>query len=146
MENTPPPPSATMRQKSPVLIGLRSSIDLGLLQINNQEVDVNAVNISDIKCDNVENILEEYKDKLEGLGKVALCKAKLIIDDSVKPVVQKQRKIPYNLKRKVLQEEKRFQSLGIIEDVPADEPTTRVTDLVIAPKPNNLDAINIVQI
>ena len=128
--------------KSGPLLGLRSSIDLGLLQINNQEVDVNAVNISDIKCDNVENILKEYKDRLEGPGKVALCKAKLIIDDSVKPVVQKQRKIPYNLKRKVLQEgREKVSKFRHHRRRTANEPTTWVTDLVIAPKPNNLDAI-----
>ena len=68
-------------------------------------------------------------------------KVKLIIDHSVEPVVQKQRKIPYNLKQKVLQEEKRLQSLGIIEDVPENEPTTWVTNPVIAPKPNNPDEI-----
>ena len=58
------------------LLSLRSSIaDLGLLQIYNQEVDGNAVNISDIKCNNVENILEKYKDRLKRLGKHALHKA-----------------------------------------------------------------------
>ena len=94
--------------KSGPLLSLRRSIDLGLLKIDNQKVDANAVNISDIKCNIVENILEEYKDRFEGLGKHALYKAKLIIDDSVEPVVQKQMKIPYNLKQKVLQEEKIF--------------------------------------
>ena len=84
------------------LLRLRSSI-------NNQKVDVNVVNISDIKCNNVENTLEEYKDRFEGLGKHALYKANLIINHSVEPVVQKQRKIPYNLKQSVLQEEKRLQ-------------------------------------
>ena len=106
------------------LLSLRCSRDLGLLQINNQKVDVNAVNISDIKYNNVGNILEEYKDRFEGLRKHSLYKAKLIIDHSLEPVVQKQRKIPYNLKQKVLQEEKRLQSLGIIEDIPENEPTT----------------------
>ena len=112
-----------------------------MLQINNQKVDVNAVSISDIKCNNVENILEEHKDRFEGLGKHALFKAKLIIDHSVEPVVQKQRKIPYNLKQKVLQEEKRLQSIGITEDVPENVPTTWVTNPVITPKPNNPDEI-----
>ena len=123
------------------LLSLRSSIDLGLLQINKQKVDVNAVNISDIKCNNADNILEEYKDRFEGLGEHALYKTKLIIDHSVEPVVQKQRKIPYNLKQKVLQDKKSLQSLGIIEDVPGDETTTWVTNPVIAPKPNNPDEI-----
>ena len=127
--------------KSGPLLSLRSSIDLGLLQINNQKVDANAVNLSDIKCNNVENILEEYKDRFEGLGKHALYKTKLIIDRAVEHVVQKQRKITYNLKQKVLQEEKRLQSFGIIEDVPENEPTTWVTNPVIAPKPNNPDEI-----
>ena len=127
--------------KSGPLLILRSSIDLRLLQINNQRVDVNAVNISDIKCNNVENILEEYKDIFERLGKQALYKAKLIIDHSVEPVGQKQKKIPYNLKQKVLQDEKRLQSLGIIEDLPENEPTTWMRNPVIAPKPNNPDEI-----
>ena len=79
--------------KSVPLLSLGSSIDLGLLQINNQKVNVNAVNISDIKCNNIDNILEEHKDRFEGSGKHALHNAKLIIDHSVEPVVQKQRKI-----------------------------------------------------
>ena len=123
--------------KSGPLLSLRSSIDLGLLQINNQKVNVNAVDISDIKCNNVENIVEEYNDRFEGLGKHALYKAKLIIDHSVEPVVQKQRKISYNLKQEVLQEEKRLQSSGIIEDVPENEPTTWVTNAVIAQETDN---------
>ena len=113
-----------------------------MLQVNNQEVDVNAVNIPDIKCSSVESILEEYKDRFERLGKHALYKAKLIIDDSVEPVVQKQRKILYNLKRKVLQKEKRLQISGIIEDILLDnEPKTWVIKPVIASKPNNPGAI-----
>ena len=44
---------------------------------------MNAVNISDIKCNHVENNLEEYKDRFEWLGKHALYKAKLIIDHFV---------------------------------------------------------------
>ena len=94
--------------KSAPLLSLRSPVNLGLLQINNQKVDVNAVNISDIKCNNVENILEQYKDRFGGLGKDALYKAKLIIDHSVEPVVQKQRKIPYNLKQKFFRKRKDF--------------------------------------
>ena len=45
------------------------------------------------------------------------------------------------MKQKLLQEEKRLQSLGIIEDVPENVPTTWVTNPVIAPKPNNPDDI-----
>ena len=63
------------------------------------------------------------------------------MDDSIEHVVQKQRKIPYNLRQKAPEEEKRLQNLGITEDVPDDVPTTWVTNPVIALKPNNPDAI-----
>ena len=59
-----------------------------------------------------------------GLGLHKTVKAKLIVDNSVTPIAQKPRKIPYNLEKKVKEEEQRLMGLGIIEEVPDSEPTT----------------------
>ena len=68
-------------------------------------------------------------------------KAKLIVDNSVTPIAQKPRKIPYNLEKTVKEEEQRLMGLGIIEEVPDSEPTTWCTNPVVAPKPHKPGAI-----
>lgn len=86
-------------------------------------------------------LMEEYPDVFTGLGKHTKIKAKLIVDESVTPVIHKQRKIPYNLEKKAKEEEQRLEELGVIEEVPDSQPTTWCTNPVIAPKPHNTEAI-----
>lgn len=62
--------------------------------------------------------MEEYPDVFTGLGKHTKIKAKLIVDESVTPVIHKQRKIPYNLEKKAKEEEQRLEELGVIEEGP----------------------------
>ncbi|KAK6171902.1 hypothetical protein SNE40_018325 [Patella caerulea] len=76
-----------------------------------------------------------------GLDKHKLYKASFIVDKTVKPVIQKQRKVPYNLEDKALAEEIRLINNNIIEDVPSTEPITWYTIPVTACKPHNKDAI-----
>jgi hypothetical protein len=85
--------------------------------------------------------MEKHPEVFSGLGKHKTIKAKLIVDDSVSPVVQKPRKVPYNLEMKVRAEEIRLRGLGVIEEVPDDVPTTWCTNPVVAPKPHKPDAI-----
>ena len=62
-----------------------------------------------------------------------------MIDPSVQPVVQKQRRIPLNLSEKAENKIKDLLSQDIIESVPDDEPRTWVSPAVIAPKPGSDD-------
>ncbi|CAB4021005.1 Hypothetical predicted protein [Paramuricea clavata] len=62
-----------------------------------------------------------------------------MIDDSVTPVVQKQRRIPVNLSDRA---ESKIQDLldqDTIERVPDNQPRSWVSPLVIAPKPDSND-------
>ncbi|CAB4015455.1 Hypothetical predicted protein [Paramuricea clavata] len=62
-----------------------------------------------------------------------------MIDDSVTPVVQKQRRIPVNLSDRA---ESKIQDLldqDIIERVPDNQPRSWVSPPVIAPKPDSND-------
>jgi len=88
-----------------------------------------------------EKLMEKYPQVFEGLGKHNRITASLIVDPSVAPVCLKQRKIPYNLAKKAKEEEERLKKIGVIEEVPRNEPTTWCTNPVIAPKPHNPSAI-----
>ena len=86
-------------------------------------------------------IVDEYHTVYHGLGLHKTVKAKRIVDNSVTPIAQKPRKIPYNLEKNVKEEEQRLMGLGIIEEVPDSEPTSWCTNPVVAPKPHKPGAI-----
>ena len=120
--------------KAPALLSFTTSLELGLISINNK--------ISSTPQDyDVEKLINAYPEVFNGLGKHNKIKAKLIVDESVTPVIQKQHKVPYNLAEKAKIEERRLQDIGIIEDVPVNEATTWCTNPVIAPKLNKPDSI-----
>ena len=54
------------------------------------------------------DILEEYADRLEGIGKMANTQVHLSISKDVKPVAQKTRRIPLHLRESVEQEIERL--------------------------------------
>ncbi|CAB4026068.1 Hypothetical predicted protein [Paramuricea clavata] len=71
------------------------------------------------------------------IGKAKTNEVSLMIDDSVTPVVQKQRRIPVNLSERA---EIKIQDLldqDIIERVPDNQPRSWVSPPVIAPKPDS---------
>ena len=73
------------------------------------------------------------------IGKAKTNEVSLMIDDSVTPVVQKQRRIPVNLSDRA---EGKIQDLleqDIIERVPDNQPRSWVSPPVIAPKPDSND-------
>ena len=139
------------------LISLETSVELGVLMIANtlqpspivptQTVVFNRpsptrTDQAQLKASGtIDNLVDAYQDVFTGLGKHKKITAKLIVDESVIPVVHKQRKIPYNLNEKAKREEQRLVEMEIIEAVPDDQPTTWCTNPVIAPKPHNPKAI-----
>ena len=132
------------------LLSLETSVELGVLMIANalqpsptlptQTVVFNQpsptrTDQAQLKTSGtIDNLVDAYQDVFTGLGKHKKIKARLIVDESVIPVVHKQRKIPYNLHEKAKREEQRLVEMGIIEAVPDDQPTTWCTNPVIAPK------------
>ena len=87
---------------------------------------------------NVNSIPEiaESSKLFEGIGKLKNYQLRLDIDETVKPVAQNQRRIPYHLRKQVKKELKNLQDLDIIEKVPDDVATPFVSPIVVVPKKN----------
>ena len=69
-----------------------------------------------------------------GLGKLRHQTVELLVDKDVKPVTQRQRRIPFHLRAKVETELKRLQDEDIIERVPDTEATKWTFPIVLMPK------------
>ncbi len=119
--------------KSPPLLSLATCLELDVIQLTNATITA--------ERPIEERLKEQYPEVFHGLGNHKRITAKLIVDTTISPVCLKQRKIPYNLVKKAEEEEQRLKKLGVIEDVPHNQPTTWCTNPVIAPKPNKPDAI-----
>ena len=87
------------------------------------------------------DIVDEYPELLEGMGKMQDVKVKFHVDTDVKPKQQSHRRIPFHMRKRVEDELKRLEQLDIIEKV--DGPTPWVSPIVVAPKPKKPDEIRI---
>ena len=95
--------------------------------------EINFVSLNnDHGSNNVQNLVREYSNLLEGIGKLKDRDIKLHIDESVPPVAQPHRRIPFHLREKVETELSRLESLDITEKV--DGATEWVSPIVVAPK------------
>ena len=69
------------------------------------------------KDKDVQNIVDKYPQVFQGQGKLQSKQIELIIDQAVKPVTQRQRRIPFHLRAKVEKELTKLQNDDIIEPV-----------------------------
>ena len=107
------------------LLGRSSSKDLGFLKIG---VTVNACesrNITDKKA----AVKAKYPQVFTGLGKLKNIQLKLHEDESVTPVAQAMRRIPFSRKQKVVDKLGELEALDVIEEV--DGPTSWINPLVV---------------
>ena len=102
------------------LLGYATATELGILQI------ANAVSVE-------RNIFQRYPGLFTGLGKIKDVEVKLHIDESVNPVHQTHRRIPFHQRKSL---EACVESL-LREDIiePAVGPTPWVSPVVLVPKP-----------
>ena len=97
--------------------------------------EINSVTAkSEISSRKVDNLVKQNSVLFQGIGKLKDREIKLHIDESVQPVAQPHRRIPFHLREKVENELDRLEQLDIIEKV--DGPTDWVSPVVIAPKKN----------
>jgi hypothetical protein len=75
------------------LLGQQTAVDLGLLKfcINNVKTNQN----------NMDNILSEFSDRFQGLGKLKDFQLQLYINKDVKPIAQPNRRIPFKMRQQV---------------------------------------------
>ncbi|GFS05684.1 retrovirus-related Pol polyprotein from transposon 297-like Protein [Elysia marginata] len=84
---------------------------------------------------NKENILQDYSDCFDGIGKFQ-GPYHIAIDTTIPPVIHGQRKIPISLKEKIKSELDEMSAQGIITKVKEGELTAWVNSLVYKEKPN----------
>ena len=108
------------------LLGRGTAEKLGVLHIG----PFHANNLSGrAECD----VCERYSSLFSGVGLVKGYELKLHIDDTVKPVAQHVRRIPFGLREKVDKKLDELLELDIIEEVP-EGPSEWVSPLVVVPK------------
>ena len=90
----------------------------------------------------VSTLLEEYAEVFEGVGHLKGFEQKLHIDDSVPPVAQTYRRIPFNLRPQLEKWLQESQDNDLIEPV-VNKSTEWVSGVVIVPKPKNPDEIRV---
>ena len=81
-----------------------------------------------------EQLVQQFPNLFQGIGKLKDANVRLHVDPSVQPVAQRARRIPFHLKKKVERELEKLEQHGIIEKV--EGPTPWVSPLVAIPKKN----------
>ena len=100
---------------------------------------LNLLHSGPFQADNVDSgglescIREKYKAMFTGIGLLKGYEFKLHIDESVKPVAQPVRRIPFGLRERVDKKLDELLKLDIIEEVP-DRPSGWISPLVVVPK------------
>lgn len=112
------------------LLGRSSSEELGVLK---EVVSENACEFKDV-TDKKAALKANYPQVLTGLSKLKNFKLNLHVDESVTPVAQAMRKIPFSRKQKVVDKLEELVALDVIEKV--NGPTSWINPLVSVERPN----------
>lgn len=88
-----------------------------------------------------EQIIDEFSDMFEGIGKIKDLQLQIHVDDSKAHVAQPHRRIPFHMRKKAEAELKRLEQLDIIEKI--EGPTPWVSPIVVALKPKKPEEIRI---
>ncbi|KAJ8037836.1 Ketimine reductase mu-crystallin [Holothuria leucospilota] len=118
---------------SGALLSYQTANELGLIQL------INAATLSTSNVSN--NLVGKYPNLFSGIGKLKNHMVKVHIDQSVQPVAQPHRRIPFKTRKKAEAELKVLEENDIIEKV--DGPTPWVSPIVVVEKTNALDKIRI---
>ena len=106
------------------LLSWRTSTDLELLKV------VKPIKHHDTPT--VEQLVTQYQDLFQGLGKLKDYQVQLHIDEGVTPVAQPHRRVPFHVRKQLEEQLKQDEELGVIEG-----PTPWVSPVVVAPKPKS---------
>ena len=139
------------------LLSIKASQKLDLLYISDQvlcqrpqqyfevfdDQDLNDVNgLEQFKGDDVaEQLIREYPEVCTGIGKKTDCQVDLHIDESVPPVAQPHRRVPFHIRKKLETKLCKLQGADILER--PDGPTPWVSPVIATPKPSDPDDIRI---
>ena len=111
------------------LLSYKTATALGILHIQ-----VNHVTDQSSPCLPPGTLPTKYPSLFQGIGKIKGVEVKLHIDETITPIAQQPRRIPFHIRKKVETELTNLEEKGIIERVYG--PTPWVSPLVITPKKN----------
>ena len=86
-------------------------------------------------------LVKEYDDLFRGLGSLKNYQIKLHIDESIPPVAQQHRRVPFHIRKKLDEELQQDEELGVIERI--EGPIPWVSPTVVAPKPKSPGKIRV---
>ena len=89
-----------------------------------------------------DDIVEQYPDRFQGIGKLKGVTCKLHVNPDIPPVAHQHRRIPFHVRKQTEKELQRLQNLDIIEPV-TDEPTPWVSPIQVVKKPNSENGVRI---
>ncbi|GAA6091502.1 uncharacterized protein LOC125138846 [Tachysurus ichikawai] len=98
------------------LLSHKTATELGLLHV---VLSTDIIQPTQYVAD---QLLSKYPNITNGIGKLKNVQVKLHIDDTVKPVAQPHRRIPFNVRKKVEKELQLLEDEGIIEKVQGPTP------------------------
>ena len=127
------------------ILGRKTAIELGMLRVGpaecpNSDQDFVAAIHSDVSPDTkhgLNKLLKDYDSLFDGVGKLQNYKHKLHLHPSVKPVIEKHRRLPFhqrNIASKILHD---LCQKDIIEKVPPGTPITHLSNIHLVPKDND---------
>ena len=111
------------------LLSYNDGKDLGMILVTNA---ISEESNQPEEKSNVKEILEEYKDRFEGIGKLKGIQVDLNVDPHFKPVAQPPRRQPFSVRQKMEEEIQHLLDQDIIEK--DSEPTGWVSPPVVTPK------------
>ena len=118
------------KQKGPTLLCFKTAQQLQIVSV--------AYNITS----SMPSIADEFHDRFQGLGKLRGAQCTLHVDETVQPVTQPHRRIPFHVRHQVEAEVKKLQDLDIIEPV-TNQPTPWVSPIRVVPKPKQQNQIRL---
>ena len=126
------------------LLSEASALSMGLVKYNEHFLVRKLGNASPetviLRKEKISKILDENRQVFsDKIGKFNKHQVTLIINLDVKPVIQKPRRVPFNLEKKAFMKVRELESQDIIERVPDNDVKTWISPPVIAPKPSSND-------
>ena len=110
-------------------ISATTAQDLGLISLHINKV-------TELKDKKLGKIISKHSKVFRDLGKLKGEQIKLNIDQTQTPKAQPQRRIPYHVQDKIESALEDLESNDIIERLPENTPTLRVSPIKVVPKKN----------
>ena len=114
------------------LLGRRTAQKLVVLKLEPRAAATNALNAEPRNADPLE--VQKFPGCFQGLGKLKDHKVKIHIDETVPPVAQSSRRVPFSPRGKLENKLDELVEMGVIEAV--EGPTPWVSPIVIVLKPS----------